>query len=92
MQGLDRHFGVDASLEPGIAAEIAAFLEREAGRDRGGAAELRITETPWFARKHRKIPAAVWAAPTVKSAANCQACHPAADVGQYDDDTVRVPR
>jgi len=92
MDRLDRHFGVDASLDPAMTAEITAFLERHAGRDRGGPATLRITETPWFARKHRKIPIAVWAGPIVKGAADCQACHPAADRGQYDDDTVRLPR
>ena len=92
MGGLDRHFGVDASLDPAMAAEIAAFLERQAGPDRGGPAELRITGTAWFQRKHRKIPPAVWAVPIVKGAADCNACHPAADRGQYDDDTVRLPR
>jgi hypothetical protein len=93
MGGLDRHFGTDASLDPAAAAEVAAFLERPAGRDAGGAAPIqRITETPWFRREHRKIPAAVWARPAVKSAANCAACHPGAERGQFDDDTAVVPR
>jgi hypothetical protein len=92
MGSLDRHFGVDASLDAQAAGEIAAFLERHAGRDRGGDAPMRITETAWFRREHRKIPAAVWTGPGVKSAANCGVCHPAADRGHYDDDTVRVPR
>jgi diheme cytochrome c len=34
----------------------------------------------------------VWARPAVKSPANCSACHPGADSGHYDDDTVTVPR
>lgn len=92
MGGLDRHFGADASLDPAVAADITAFLDRHAGRDPGGATALRITDASWFPRKHRKIPAAVWARPAVKGPANCAACHPAADQGQYDDDTVTVPR
>jgi hypothetical protein len=92
MNGLDRHFGTDASLDPGVAAEVASFLERHAGRDRGGPATTRITETPWFRREHREVPAAVWSRPEVKSPANCAACHPAAERGDYDDDRVRVPR
>lgn len=92
MGGLDRHFGVDASLDPRAVAEIAAFLERHAGRDRGGRATARITETPWFRREHRKVPAAAWRHPGVKSAASCAACHPGAERGEFDDDSVRVPR
>jgi hypothetical protein len=92
MTGLDRHFGTDASVDPGAAAEIAAFLERHAGRDRGGPPAIRITETPWFRREHDEVPAAVWGGATVKSPANCPACHPAAERGDYDDDSVRVPR
>jgi hypothetical protein len=92
MGGLDKHFGADASLDPAAAAEIAAFLERNAGPDRGLATSLRITDTQWFLRKHRKIPGTVWARLAVKSPANCSACHPGADSGHYDDDTVTVPR
>lgn len=92
MGGLDRHFGTDASLDPQTAAEVAAFLDRHAGRDRGDPATMRVTETAWFRRKHREIPAAAWGRPAVKGPANCAACHPAAARGDYDEDAVRVPR
>ena len=94
MSGLDKHFGSDASLDPAAAAEVAAFLKRHAGRDRdrGATTSLRITDTPWFQRKHRKISDTVWARPAIKSPANCGACHPGAERGHYDDDTVRIPR
>ena len=92
MNGLDRHFGTDASLDPQAAGEVAAFLQRHAGRDLGGPPTVRLTETSWFRRKHRGVPATVWRQPDVKSAANCGACHPGADRGDYDDATVRLPR
>jgi hypothetical protein len=92
MAGLGKHFGTDASLDPAAAAEVAAFLERHAGRDRGATPSLRITDTAWFRRKHREIAAAAWKRPAVKSPANCGACHPAAERGDYDDDAVTVPR
>lgn len=91
MDGLARHFGTDASLDPGAAAEVGAFLERHAGRDRGGPIRLRITDTPWFRREHREIAPSVWARPAVKSPANCGACHAGAGRGDYDDDGVRIP-
>ncbi len=92
MGGLGAHFGTDASLDPAAAAEVAAFLERNAGPDRGVTTSLRITDTAWFRRKHRKIPGTVWTGPVVKTPANCSACHADADRGLYDDDTVRLPR
>jgi hypothetical protein len=92
MGGLDRHFGTDASLDPKAAAEIASFLARHGGRDRGGAAATRITETPWFRREHRKVGTGIWQRADVKSPANCTACHAGAEHGNFDEDTVRVPR
>ena len=95
MQGLDKHFATDASLDPATARGVQAFLEQHAGRDRGGpeaSAPIRITDTGWFRREHRKIPAASWAHPDVRSRANCPACRRAAERGDFDEHSVRLPR
>ena len=93
MAGLPRHFGADASLDAASAAEIGAFLERNAGSGkRGGEAAQRITETRWFLHKHDEVRAAVWKNPRVKSAANCSACHGGAERGDFDEHAVRIPR
>jgi hypothetical protein len=92
MRGLERHFGTDASVDAAVASEITAFLSRYAGRDRGVAPSLRITDTAWFARKHRDVPATAWTRPAIKSRANCGACHPGAERGDFDDDAVAIPR
>lgn len=95
MAGLDRHFGSDASLDAASAAQITAFLERNAGKSRGASGDaksLRITDTLWFAYKHDEVPAQVWNNPRVKSAANCAACHMGAERGDFDEDAVRIPR
>lgn len=94
MKGLDRHFGTDASVDAAAAAEIGAFLEKHAGSKRGiaGEATLRVTETGWFQREHRKVDAATWKNPKVKSAANCAACHTAADAGDYRERGIRIPQ
>jgi hypothetical protein len=46
---------------------------------------LRITEVPRWVREHRKVQAARWSDPSVKSKANCVACHKAAEQGLYED-------
>lgn len=94
MKGLDRHFGTDASVDAAAAAEIGAFLEKYAGGKRGIAGEttLRVSETAWFLREHRKVDAATWKNPAVKSASNCAACHTGADNGDYRERGIRIPR
>lgn len=94
MSGLDKHFGVDASVDAKSAAEIGAFLQKNAGRNRGASSKpiLRITETPWFKREHDEVGAAVWKNPKVKSASNCAACHSGAEQGNFSEHGVRIPR
>lgn len=99
MGQLDQHFGEDATLDADTAALVTRYLVANAG-DAGGlrfsgkllrdigpdAAPQRITELPRWKREHRKISAADWADPKVKSKANCQACHADAERGYFDDD------
>jgi cytochrome c553 len=95
MQGLDGHFGTDASLDAATATPILAFLEAHAGPDegkRGSGGAARITETRWFRHEHDEIAAAVWSRKEVRSRANCAACHRDADRGDFNERTVRVPR
>ena len=96
MNGLDRHFGTDASFDPQQRADILRFLETNAGRGRGstgGKPRLRITETRWFIHEHsEELPANIWRRPSVKSPANCIACHTAADRGDYSERTLRLPK
>lgn len=72
------------------------FLETNAGPGRGstgGKPLLRITETRWFIYEHsEELPANIWSRPSVKSPANCIACHTAADRGDYSEQTLRLPR
>lgn len=95
MAGLDKHFGTDASVDARAAAEISAFLESNAGagKKRGvDSGTLRISETPWFTRKHDEVAASTWKNPKVKTAANCAACHAGAERGDFDEHAVRIPR
>jgi hypothetical protein len=95
MDGLDKHFGSDATLTPAEKQEVTTFLVKFASSGwSGAAAPLRITETSGFRRKHEgdEVPAGVWKRASVKSAANCLACHTAADKGDFSEGSVRIPK
>ena len=94
MAGLDKHFGTDASLTPAESKEISDFLVRNGtNRWSGAASPLRITETSGFLREHRgdEVPAGAFKRASVKSAANCQACHSGAAKGDFNERGVRIP-
>lgn len=95
MTGLDRHYGTDASLEPAQVQQVSGWLQANAGtykRVREAPPEDRITRSAWFVRKHREVDAAVWQRVSVKSAAQCTACHAQAEQGNFDEHQVRIPR
>lgn len=95
MTGLDKHYGTDASLDAATVQALSAWLNTHAGTYKRVAEEPpqdRITRAVWFERKHRKIDAPVWALPSVKTAANCAACHTGADQGNFSDDHLRLPQ
>jgi hypothetical protein len=95
MGTLDKHFGSDASLDEATVAEILPFLEQNAAPERAVSLDkpvLRITETAWFTRQHDEISTATWKRDSIKSASNCMACHTGADKGNFDEDSVRIPK
>ena len=98
MNGLSTHFGADASLDEKRRAAITDFLVANADgrktgstRDAAGKPLLRITETARFEKKHREISAAIFKRPSIKSPADCTACHVDAAKGDYSEHAVRIP-
>lgn len=100
----DQHFGSDLALSEQSRSVVLGFLlahaaerhETEAGfkTDRSlppDAVPTRVTETPYWRKKHRDISTADWNKPQVKSRANCAACHSDADAGTFDDGAMRIP-
>lgn len=95
MDGLADHYGSDASLTPTEAAPITAWLQQYAGTwrrvSRDAPPQDRITRSEGFLRKHRKIDVAVWSLPSVRSPAQCAACHTRADEGRFSEHELRPP-
>ncbi len=93
--GLDRHFGVDASVDPIALETIRAHLSSSA-RSRptadGGAPLLRITETRWFRHEHDEVPDRLWREPDALKPSNCAACHRGAAQGSYSERSLRLPK
>lgn len=99
MNGLDKHFGTDASLDDRRRTALADFLGKNAGgrktgvtADAKGQPLLRISDTAYFQRKHREVDAATWKRASIKSPANCAACHVNAADGDYSERSIRIPK
>jgi len=94
MGNLQHHYGTDASLDDATVKQIGTWLQANAGTYRRvteAPPDDRITRSAWFERKHRRVTDAVWRHASIRSAANCAACHPGAEKGDFDDDSLRLP-
>jgi cytochrome b len=100
--GLDDHFGEDASLDPATTARLRAWVLANAAeaydtkaanrfRTVEPAAPFSITATRFWQRTHADIPDAVFAGPAVVSKGNCEACHADARAGRFYPGNVRIP-
>jgi len=55
------------------------------------APDNRISKSTWFVKEHDELRTEVWKRPSVKSAANCMACHKDAASGGFSENNVQVP-
>jgi cytochrome c553 len=95
--GLDQHFGTDAAIDdPSVAAAVSRYLLEHAARketlDELGRPFLRITGTRGFRHEHDELPAWMWTSSSVKSPANCGACHTTAEQGLFSEHAIHLPR
>ncbi|MEY4495810.1 MAG: hypothetical protein RL744_874 [Pseudomonadota bacterium] len=94
MSGLAKHFGTDASLDPKSQTELTNWLVKNAATRQKyseTAPENRITKTSWFIRKHDEVRADVWKRASIKSPANCGACHIDAAKGIFSENNIKIP-
>ncbi|WP_245640609.1 diheme cytochrome c [Polynucleobacter sinensis] len=94
MSGLDKHFGTDASVDAKTRTEMTSWLVKNAATRQKyseTAPENRITKTSWFIRKHDEVKADVWKRASIKSPANCGACHIDAAKGVFSESNIKIP-
>ena len=104
LQGQSQHFGENLGLDASAISEILTHLKnnsaeksrsewgRKITRSSGSKAYLRITEVPWIIKEHRKISDETFKRPSIKSRSNCTACHKNAASGDFEEDSVSIPR
>ena len=103
---LENHFGQNAELDDGSKALILAYLKRLSADSSGASAAskrlalmipadevpIRITETPFWRRRHGSVKAYVWKRSKVQSRAKCDVCHQEAAKGVFNEKTARIPK
>lgn len=102
--GGEDHFGEDLGLSAEKVKLLSAFAEAHAAeRARTEAAykilkgvsresvPLRITETPYWKKKHREIDDATWKNAKVGGPMRCENCHVDARAATFEDDAIRMP-
>lgn len=105
MSGLEDHFGDNAEVDAQTHKTISEFLAVNSADNsnyrrsrkfmRGidaNSPPLRISETPYFKRKHDEIPQTLLSNNSeVSSFSQCNSCHQGAQKGIFDDDDVKIP-
>jgi cytochrome b len=105
MTNLDNHFDEDASLDKETKDEILTFLVRNSAEYSSTEASkkilwflsqadppIRITETPYWKRKHAGIKEKIFNLNGIFSRTNCGACHIDAEMGLFEDSNIKVPK
>jgi hypothetical protein len=106
MATLSNHFGEDASLGEDETKEILEYLMKHSADTKAASPRskriarmipkdekpLRITETPFWERRHYSIKRYVFDRKEIASKAKCEACHRDAAKGIYTEYDVDVPK
>ncbi len=103
INGLDDHFGENASLDPATMAQLLVWLTAGSAehfdtlpanlfRWQNSAEPQRVTATSEWTRIHQDIPASVFSARSVGVKGACQACHADAASGRFDPQSISVPK
>lgn len=104
MNATDKHFGENLGLDASAVSEIKAFLKanssektgtewgRTITKSAGSSTPERITEIEWIKKEHRKITPEIFKRASIGSFSNCGACHQGGAKGDFEEDSVRIPK
>lgn len=104
IDGLEEHFGQNATMEPSEQAEIDKYLQENAAdhtetrrsrwivKSLKGETPLRVQEIPYIIRHHHELSKRVYKRKSIGSLGNCSACHQTADAAVYSERYVRIPK
>jgi len=104
MKGLNQHFGVNAELEDAEYKEIVKFLmDNSADKlnykrglkmsdSNSNQIPISISESDYFKRKHHEINPSTYLRKSIRTRANCLACHPGAERGYFEEDEIKIPK
>ena len=104
MGSLENHFDENAEVDAKTGLIITTYLVKHSSNSSAisrfnnilkkapKGIPLRITELPYFIRKHDEIPQSlVRDNPTVKGFSQCDKCHSGAERGYFDEGSVSIP-
>ncbi|MDH5326183.1 MAG: diheme cytochrome c [Gammaproteobacteria bacterium] len=105
MSQLDKHFGDNAELEAEVQSNILTYLSENSAEKstyrrsrkmnrslRSGETPTRITEVPYFERKHDEIPQRlIQGNEQVQSLSHCDKCHGDAEKGKFRERAIKIP-
>lgn len=105
MNTLDNHFGDNATLDEPTKTELLNYLLKNAAENssvkvskkiissiKADETPVRISDTNYYKKEHRKIKPEVFNRKAIGSPSNCIACHPTADKGDYEEERVKIPK
>jgi len=104
MKGSDKHFGENLALDDKTNKEILSYLSENSAergssewagkilKSIGSATPLKITETPYILKEHRKIKPDVFKRKSIGSFSNCGACHTGAVQGDFEENSISIPK
>ncbi len=104
MNSTDKHFGENLALDASAVSEIKVFLKanssektgtewgRKITKSAGASTPERITGIEWIKKEHRKITPEIFNRASIGSFSNCGACHQGGAKGDFEEDSVRIPK
>lgn len=104
LTNLNDHFGEQLPLSGSAAIDVRAYLlanaadnsenkrSRKIMKNIGSSTPLRISDIAYLKAKHHELSDDVFLRKSVGGFSNCVACHKGAQAGNFDDDSVVIPK